>query len=83
MVTAGPNELGTLDPRDREYVESLGPEERGVVTSTILRYRREATLRVGDPVPAPSLHRLEDGRRVLVPDLVAGRPLVLVFGSFT
>jgi hypothetical protein len=80
---AGSNEWDRLDPRDREYAETLDPEERDVVVSTLLRYRREAVLRIGDRLPDLPLLRLEDGGRVLLPDLFAGRPLVLVFGSFT
>ena len=39
--------LGRLDPREREYVQSLDGEERDVVLSTLLRYRRrdEAPIR--------------------------------------
>lgn len=75
--------LGRLDPREREYVQSLDGEERDVVLSTLLRYRRRDGLQVGDRVPALKLHRLEDGGAVRLDDLAGHAPLVLVFGSFT
>ena len=74
---------GYLDPRDREYAATLDGDERDVVVSTIARYRREDRLRVGDPLPAGELLRLETGLPVAVESLVGERPLVLVFGSFT
>lgn len=83
MSEAGPSEHDGLDPRDREYVETLGPDEREVVVSSLLRYRREPQLGVGDRLFALDLLELEDGRRVRLGDLPDGRPLVLVFGSFT
>jgi len=75
--------LGRLDPREREYVQSLDGEERAVVLSTLLRYRRSDGLQVGDRVPALKLHRLEDGGAVRLDDYARHGPLVLVFGSFT
>ena len=74
---------GYLDPRDREYVATLDGIEREIVVSTVSTYRREDRLRVGDPLPAGELLRLEDGLPVTLESLVAGRPLALVFGSFT
>jgi hypothetical protein len=75
--------LEHLDPRDREYVESLPPREREVVVTTLARHRRPEQLRVGDDLPAVSLLRLEDGSRAELRALAADRPLCLVFGSFT
>jgi hypothetical protein len=72
-----------LDTRDREYVAGLGPEERDVVLSTMGRYMRSGGVEVGGPVPALELSRLEDGEHVQLDALVADRPLVIVFGSFT
>lgn len=72
-----------LDPRDREYTATLGGEAREVVVSTVHRYRHEDRLRVGDPVPALAVVRLEDGSPVSLAELIVDRPLVLVFGSFT
>ncbi len=72
-----------LDPRDREYAATLEGEAREVVVSTVMRYRHEDRLRVGEPVPPLSAVRLEDGSPVSLAELIVGRPLVLVFGSFT
>ena len=72
-----------LDPRDAEYAETLPAEERDTVLATVTRFRRPDRLRVGDTLPELELLRLDDGRRVRLRSLVAGRPLVLVFGSFT
>ena len=72
-----------LDPRDREYAESLSGDERHAVVSTVTRFRRPDRLRVGDPLPKLDVLQLEDGRPVSLASIVDGRPLVLVFGSFT
>jgi len=73
-----------LDPRDREYVESItDAEKRATVVSTILRYQQPDRLQVGEPVPEVELFRLEDASAVRLGELVETRPLVLVFGSYT
>ena len=72
-----------LDPRDLEYVETLAEDERDTVVATVTRFRRPDRLGVSDPLPDLGLLRLEDGARVALGSLVTGRPLVLVFGSFT
>ncbi len=72
-----------LDPRDLEYAENLAGEEREAVVSTVTRFRRPDRLGVSDPLPDLDLLRLEDAARVPLGSLVADRPLVLVFGSFT
>jgi hypothetical protein len=72
-----------LDPRDREYMESLAGGERDTVAATVSRFRRPDTLRVGDPLPDVELLRLEGGGSISLRSLLDGRPLVLVFGSFT
>ena len=72
-----------LDPRDLEYAESLAGAEREVVLETVTRFRRSDRLGVSDLLPELDLFRLEDGARVPLGSLSAGRPLVLVFGSFT
>jgi hypothetical protein len=72
-----------LDPRDREHAESLPPDERDVVVATVERFRRPERLSVGDSLPRLPLVRLEDGSQVQLDSLAGGRPLVLVFGSFT
>ena len=76
-------DLTGLDPRDRQHAESLDPEQRDVVASTLVRYRRPDRIRVGDPVPPLEVTRLEDGEAVRLDELAGGRPLVLAFGSFT
>ena len=72
-----------LDPRDREYAEGLPTEDRETVVATVTRFRRPDTLRTGDALPELELLALDDGQPVALRSLVDGRPLVLVFGSFT
>ncbi len=72
-----------LHPRDLEYIETLAADERESAVATITRFRRPDRLRVGDALPHLDLLRLEDGRPVQLESLVDGRPLLLVFGSFT
>jgi hypothetical protein len=72
-----------LDPRDAEYAATLPADERDTVLDTVTRFRRPERLRVGDELPELELLRLDDGSAVELASLVAGRPLVLVFGSFT
>jgi hypothetical protein len=74
---------GYLDPRDREYAASLSGDERETVVATVTRFRRPESLGIGDPLPELELLRLEDAEPVSLGSLVDGRPLVLVFGSFT
>jgi hypothetical protein len=76
-------DLSRLSPRDREYIERIeDPAERETIVSTILRYQRPDRLDVGDTVPPLELLRL-DGEPQRLDELIGGRPLVLVFGSFT
>ena len=72
-----------LDPRDVEYAQSLPADERKTVVETVSRFRRPDSLGIGDALPELELLRLEDGAPVALASLVADRPLVLVFGSFT
>jgi hypothetical protein len=72
-----------LDPRDLEYAQTLAGDEREAVLTTVSRFRRPDRLGVSDPLPELELLRLDDGARVALGSLVTGRPLVLVFGSFT
>lgn len=73
-----------VDDEDRRYVESLEPgAERDAVVASMLRYRAPETLVVGDPLPAVTLRRAADLEPVELSTLVKGRPLLLVFGSFT
>lgn len=76
---------GFAIPDDQRYVESLvGSPERDVVAASLLRYRSPERLTAGDPLPAVEVLT---GDETLAPlplgDLVHGRPLVLVFGSYT
>ena len=72
-----------LDPRDAEYAATLPADERDTVLETVTRFRRPDRLRVGDELPDLALLQLDDGTPVELGSLVIGRPLVLVFGSFT
>ena len=72
-----------LDPRDRAYADTLEDEERETVVSTVARFRRPDRLSVSDPLPDLELLRLEHGASLAHGDYADGRPLVLVFGSFT
>jgi hypothetical protein len=83
MSTSQDPRLNRLDDRDRAYVETLEPHERDVVVATVARHRRPERLRVGDELPELAALRLGDAARVTLRGLVDGRPLLLVFGSFT
>jgi hypothetical protein len=76
-------DLSRLAPREREFVEGIEDEsERETIASTILRYRQPDRLHEGDEMPPLELLRL-DGTAQPLEELVGGRPLVLIFGSFT
>ncbi len=51
----------------------------------MIRYdqRKEGSLRVGDAAPDVELVATDGARRVRIQDSVGGKPLVLVFGSYT
>jgi hypothetical protein len=51
----------------------------------MIRYdqRKEGTLRVGDAAPDVELVALDGARRLRLKESIGGKPLVLVFGSFT
>ena len=73
-----------LDPRDAEYAGSLPADERDTVVATVSRFRRPDRLRVGDSLPELELLRFGEGVPLPLRSLIrGGRPLVLVFGSFT
>jgi hypothetical protein len=72
-----------LDQRDLEYVQTLVGDERAAVVSTVTRFRRPDHLHIGDALPQLELLRLEDGTHAQLESLVDGRPLVIIFGSFT
>jgi hypothetical protein len=72
------------DPTDRRYVESMAPgAERDAVIASLAAYRRPEALQAGDPLPTVTLRRAVNLEPVSVHDLHQGRPLLLVFGSFT
>jgi hypothetical protein len=83
MKTSDGPRLDRLDPRDRAYAEELDGDEREVVVATVARYRRPDRLVVGDALPDLAAARLGDGSRLELRELARGRPLLLVFGSFT
>jgi hypothetical protein len=58
----------------------IGP--RNVIGMLLYDQRREGTVKVGDAAPDVELHRLDAGTERLSA-WIGGRPLVLVFGSFT
>jgi len=60
---------------------SIGP--RNIIG--MLRYdqRQEGKLQVGDAAPDVSLLALDGATPVRLKDSIGGKPLVLVFGSFT
>ena len=62
-------------------VVNIGP--RNVIG--LLRYdtRREGSLKVGDKAPAVTLLALDGTTGVPLTDRLHGRPLVIIFGSFT
>ena len=73
-----------VDAQDRAYVETIEDDElRETVLSSLLRHRRPDRLRVGDPLPPLELVVPDDRSTIPLASLVDGRPLVLVFGSFT
>jgi len=73
-----------IDAADRAYVESLSPgAEREKVIASLTRYRAPEALRAGDMLPELTVRRVKDLAATEIGDLVQGRPLLLVFGSFT
>jgi hypothetical protein len=73
-----------VDADDRAYVEGLAPgPERDAVIASLLRYRTREVLRVGDPIPTVAVSGADDLEPIALSGLVQGRPLLLVFGSFT
>jgi hypothetical protein len=86
-VTNDANTIGLealVDPRDREHVAAVAdPEERATIMAALLRHRRPERLQAGDVLPSVRLHRERDLAEVRLADLLEGRPLVLVFGSYT
>ena len=87
LVTGGgriPDLAALLDPSDRGFAESLEPgPERDAVVASLAAYRAPEALQAGDPLPAVTVRRADDLEPIAVPELHRGRPLLLVFGSFT
>ncbi|NOZ24137.1 MAG: redoxin domain-containing protein [Planctomycetes bacterium] len=46
-------------------------------------FRRDVTLKVGDPAPDFNLKRLHDKGKVRLSSFRGKRPVVLIFGSYT
>ena len=82
---AGDESAATLvDPADRRYVETLAPgPERETVIASLARYRVPEVVQAGDVLPDVTVRRAEKLERIGLGQLARGRPLLLVFGSFT
>ena len=73
-----------IDPDDRTYVDAIDDvQQRAVVVDSLSRYRAPEQLKVGDSVPPLMLTRLEPYGEVALHTVLAERPAVLVFGSYT
>ena len=53
------------------------------VIASLAAYRAPEALQAGDPLPAVTVRRATDLEPVPLRELHRGRPLLLVFGSFT
>jgi len=72
------------DPTDRGYVESMPPsDERDVMIASLAAYCAPEALQAGDRLPGVTVRRAADLEPVPLRELHRGRPLLLVFGSFT
>jgi hypothetical protein len=73
-----------VDASDRRYIEGLGPgPEREKVMASLARYRAPEVLQAGDALPDVTVRRAGELEPIALAQLVHGRPLLLVFGSFT
>lgn len=73
-----------VDPADRRFVATLPPgAERDAVITSLIRYRAPEALAAGDPLPSVTVRRADDLASIEISQLAHGRPLLLVFGSFT
>lgn len=69
---------------DQEYLDRLANERmQAAIVDSLARYRRDDRFERGDPLPDLPLTRLADGSEVSLGTLGRGRPLVLLFGSYT
>jgi hypothetical protein len=53
------------------------------VIASLVRYRAREALGAGDELPGLTVRRAEDLEPIAIVELLHGRPLLLVFGSFT
>ncbi|HJU46820.1 MAG TPA: hypothetical protein VJ689_01700 [Gaiellaceae bacterium] len=85
MATSRTGELAALvEPRDRAHVEQIADDTlRETVIASLTRHRRADPLLVGDALPALTLHHADGARTARLDELVRGRPLALVFASYT
>jgi hypothetical protein len=85
MATSPTSALDALvEPRDRAHVEQIADEElRSTVIASLTRHRRADPLLVGDALPPLTLHHAEGAKTARLDELVRGRPLALVFASYT
>jgi len=60
-----------------------GPKDALYMVRYALPYMRLGSLKVGDPAPDVPLRALDGSTTFHIREKTAGRPLVLVFGSFT
>lgn len=72
------------NPEDLAYLASIAdPQKLALVAASLAKHRQDDTLEPGDRMPSLPLVRLLGGETVNLADLAAGRPLVLIFGSYT
>jgi len=73
--------VGTAALAAAAFVWKIGPRN----VYGMLRYdqREEGDLKVGDPAPDAALVALDGRSHVRMLDGAAGKPLVIVFGSYT
>lgn len=69
---------------DQEYLDRQADERmQAAIVDALTRYRRDDRIGPGDSLPDLPLTRLADGSEVSLGTLGRGRPLVLLFGSYT
>lgn len=76
-MRSSPEAMGWIMARMGPVVFALLPLQRMYMSA------REGPLRVGDPAPDFHLERLDRADRVSLSSHRGGRPVVLVFGSYT
>ncbi len=73
--------VGVLAAGAAFVVYAIGP--RNLLGMIRYDQRQEGRLRVGDPAPDVALVALDGTRPVRIREFVGGKPLVIVFGSYT